>query len=114
MFHRTASERPISWIGAMAKECQNASGQDAGQPSAEPQSADGIRPFEDVADGRDEAELDVERLIETDPSLIPTGPSLLQVESAVLEPHELDALLSGLDASLALAMAANVTTATAA
>src|SRR4051794_40729936 len=41
--------------------------------------------------------LDVERLIETDVSLVPTGPSAMLVEPAVLEPEEVAALLADLD-----------------
>src|ERR1700733_5087174 len=57
----------------------------------------------------EEAQQDVEQLIETDPALVPQGPSALLVESAVLDPHELNALLSGLEASLAEAAIADWT-----
>src|SRR5688500_16018344 len=43
----------------------------------------------------------VERMVEHDPSLAPTGPSALLVEPAVLEPAEVRALLADLNALLA-------------
>src|SRR5258708_91569 len=43
----------------------------------------------------------VERLVEEDPTLAPTGPSVLMVEDLVLEPEELQALLDGLAAQFA-------------
>src|SRR5882724_9536539 len=42
----------------------------------------------------------VEQLVEDDPALVPTGPSAFQVEDAVLDPLEVEALLAGLAALL--------------
>src|SRR5882757_8432202 len=43
---------------------------------------------------------DVERLVENDLSLVPSGASRLLVEPAVLDPEEVQALLGGLTALL--------------
>src|SRR4051812_36158345 len=39
---------------------------------------------------------DLENLIEEDPTLVPTGPSEFQIEDAILDPKEIEALLAGL------------------
>ena len=39
---------------------------------------------------------DLETLIEEDPTLVPTGPSEFEVDDAVLDPQEINALLAGL------------------
>src|SRR5579859_5682485 len=39
---------------------------------------------------------EIETLIEEDPTLVPSGPSELQVDDAVLDPQEIEALLAGL------------------
>src|SRR5437867_4348528 len=44
---------------------------------------------------------ETERLVELDPSLVPTGPSALLVEPSVLDPEEVRALLADLGALLA-------------
>ena len=46
------------------------------------------------------AAAELERSIESDPSLMPVGRSSLQVESTVLDPEEVQALLGGLTALL--------------
>src|ERR1051325_1345564 len=45
---------------------------------------------------RSAAEAEIERLIETDPALVPTGPSQFVVSARLLEDEELSALLEGL------------------
>ena len=47
---------------------------------------------------------DIERLVESDPSLVPSGPSALLVEPSVLDPEEVRALLTDLNALLTGAM----------
>ena len=46
------------------------------------------------------AAAELEQAIESDPSLVPVGPSRLQVESTVLDAEEVEALLGGLTALL--------------
>src|SRR5262249_22702199 len=66
-----------------------------------PNQQDGIadaRPaaHANVADDRTAAEAEIEKLIETDPSLVPSGPSQFIVSARLLEDEELAALLEGL------------------
>src|SRR5689334_21950575 len=49
-----------------------------------------------AADNRTAAEAEIEKLIETDPSLVPSGPSQFIVSARLLEDEELAALLEGL------------------
>src|SRR4051812_27518185 len=88
MFNRTASKRsgrpPILRGSAMAKECQI-------RTDAQP---DDSRPA--VFMSREE----IEQLVENDPLLVPSGVSAFQVDAAVLDPQELEALLSGLHQQL--------------
>src|SRR5688500_13512311 len=68
-----------------------------GHSSAEPDGPDCSAPSTDA----DESPDAVERQLESDPALVPSGPSALLVEPSVLEPEEVAALLSGLGALLA-------------
>jgi len=43
---------------------------------------------------------DIERLVETDPSLVPTRPTAMLVEPSVLDPQEVHALLADLSTLL--------------
>src|SRR5688572_16708723 len=70
----------------MGKDSRNRS---ASRHAAPPAGADGDGP---VGDRR----ALIERRVETDPALVPVGPSALLVESAVLDPEEVRALLAPL------------------
>src|SRR5689334_2401158 len=48
---------------------------------------------------------EIERIVETDPSLVPTQPSAMLVEPSVLDPQEVRALLTDLSALLQSAAA---------
>jgi hypothetical protein len=96
MFHQTASERTIVPLDVGTKEvCMGTEIPNQPDVVADATHA-AAADVANAATQRSSAEAEIERLIETDPALVPNGPSQFVVSARLLEDEELAALLEGL------------------